>query len=105
MIRFTASDQITQRVADINTCLRTLIDCAEQGIRPPKQTHSLDLPTELIDAFNSDPELAAAFHALTPGRQRSYALNLNAAKKPETRIARILKFRDKIIAGKGATER
>ena len=60
---------------------------------------------KLIEALDADAELAEAFHALTPGRQKSYAFNLNSAKKPETRIARIKKFRDKIIAGKGAMER
>lgn len=49
--------------------------------------------------------LGQAFYALTPGRQRSYVINLNSAKKLETRIARIIKFRDKILAGKGAMER
>ncbi|WP_368506482.1 MULTISPECIES: hypothetical protein [Rhodobacterales] len=32
-------------------------------------------------------------------------MNLNAAKKPETRVARIAKFRDHILSGKGALER
>ena len=36
---------------------------------------------------------------------KSYLFNLNAAKKPETRVSRIAKFRDRIIAGKGALER
>lgn len=35
----------------------------------------------------------------------SYVINLNSAKKSETRVARILKFRGKIIAGKGAMKR
>ena len=55
--------------------------------------------------MDADFELAEAFHALTPGRQRSYVINLNAAKKTETRLHRIKKFRDKIIDGKGANER
>jgi len=58
-----------------------------------------------VDALDDDPELAQAFQALTPGRQRSYVLHLEAAKKSETRTARIIKARDRILAGKGATER
>ena len=58
-----------------------------------------------MEALESDPELADAFHNLTPGRQKSYAINLNAAKNSATRTARIAKFRDRILAGKGATER
>ena len=78
---------------------------AAAGIKPPKIELDIELPEELVDAMDVDPELAEAFHALTPGRQRSYALNLSSAKKSETRISRIAKFRDKIIAGKGAMER
>jgi len=59
----------------------------------------------LVEAMDSDPELAEAFHSLTPGRQKSYVINLSSAKTAETRKARIAKFREKILAGKGATER
>jgi len=55
--------------------------------------------------LDADPELAEAFHNLTPGRRKSYAINISSAKKAETRIARITKFRPKIMAGKGAMER
>lgn len=47
----------------------------------------------------------AGFEALTRGRQGSYVIQLIGAKKAETRIARIVRFRDKILAGKGANER
>ncbi|MBK8012004.1 MAG: YdeI/OmpD-associated family protein [Deltaproteobacteria bacterium] len=57
------------------------------------------------EAFDFDPELAEAFNKLTPGRKKSYVINLNSAKKPETRVARIAKFREKILSGKGAMER
>jgi uncharacterized protein YdeI (YjbR/CyaY-like superfamily) len=78
---------------------------AEQGIVPEKAAPEIVLPDELVEALDADPELAEAFHALTPGRQRSYVINLNGAKAAATRLARIAKFRDKILAGKGATER
>jgi uncharacterized protein YdeI (YjbR/CyaY-like superfamily) len=55
--------------------------------------------------MDADPELAEAFSALTPGRQNSYLFNLNQAKHSATRTARIEKFRNKIIAGKGALDR
>jgi uncharacterized protein YdeI (YjbR/CyaY-like superfamily) len=59
----------------------------------------------LIEALESDPELAQAFALLTPGRQRSYAFALNSAKTSATKVARIIKYRDKILAGKGALDR
>lgn len=105
MIRFTANHQVADMEAVITSYLKEAMGYAKAGIKPPKEQSALDLPDELIDAMDADPELAEAFHQLTPGRQRSYVINLNSAKKPETRNARIAKFRDKIVSGKGATER
>ncbi|MDX8353627.1 YdeI/OmpD-associated family protein [Cognatiyoonia sp. IB215182] len=105
MIRFTDNDRVAALAITISGYLAEAMGYARDGIRPPKNTDMPDLPDELIEALDCDTELAEAFHALTPGRQKSYVINLNGAKKPETRIARITKFRDKIIAGKGAMER
>ena len=65
----------------------------------------IELPDELVEALESDPELAQAFAVLTAGRQRSYAYALNSAKTSATKVARIIKYRDKILAGKGALDR
>ncbi|MBV7408087.1 YdeI family protein [Maritimibacter sp. DP1N21-5] len=89
----------------IKDYLATLMDHAERGTKPPKVETEVEMPDELTQALDEDPELAEAFFALTPGRQKSYAFNLNQAKKPETRYARIEKFRPHILAGKGAMER
>lgn len=105
MIRFTDAAQVAAREPTIRAYLTEAIGYAKAGIKPVKEVASFDLPDELVTALDADPELAEAFHALTPGRQRSYVLNLSGVKKPETRVARIAAFRDKIIAGKGALER
>ena len=105
MIRFTDVGQVAARKDIIPAYLAEAISYADAGIKPVKVVEELDLPEELISALDADPELAEAFHALTPGRQKSYILNLNSAKQSATRVTRILKFRDKIIAGKGALER
>jgi len=105
MIRFTDVGQVGAMAPVIRAYLRQLIDHAEAGTKPPKAPREIDMPDELTEALDADPELAEAFQALTPGRQKSYLFNLNQAKQPATRVARIEKFRDKIIAGKGALER
>ena len=105
MIPFRENDQVENLEAVIRAYLAEAKHYAEAGIRPEMVEREIELPDELVDAMDNDPELAEAFHALTPGRQRSYAFNLNSAKKPATRISRIAKFRDKILAGKGAMER
>ncbi len=103
-IRFTDNAAPAAMEATLRAYLKEAMEYAETGIVPPKVEQELDLPEELIEAMDADPELAEAFHALTPGRKRSYAIVLNGAKKPETRIARITKLRPKILAGKGANE-
>jgi uncharacterized protein YdeI (YjbR/CyaY-like superfamily) len=105
MIRFTAVGQVAELEPVIRAYLRQLMEHAEAGTRPPKLEREIDMPDELADALDADPELAEAFQALTPGRQRSYLFALNQAKQSATRVARIEKFRARIIAGKGALER
>jgi uncharacterized protein YdeI (YjbR/CyaY-like superfamily) len=104
-IRFVDNADVAAKARTIRAYLVEAMQYAEAGIVPPKTTNELELPMELVDALDADPELAEAFHALTPGRQRSYVINLNGAKKSETRVARIASFRDKILEGKGALDR
>lgn len=105
MIRFTDNAQVSTMERTIRSYLEEAMGYAEAGLKPPKRATEIELPDELAEALDLDPELAEAFHRLTPGRQRSYVINLNAAKKAGTRISRIARFRDQILAGKGAMER
>ena len=104
MIRFMDNAQVVALKPVILAYLREAMGYAEAGIKPPKADSEIELPDELADALDNDPELAEAFANLTPGRQKSYVINLNGAKASTTRSARIEKFRDKILAGKGANE-
>jgi uncharacterized protein YdeI (YjbR/CyaY-like superfamily) len=105
MIRFTDNAAVAAKKPIITAYLKEAMGYAAAGKKPPKDTRALELPDELSDALAADPELALAFQALTPGRQKSYVIHLNGAKKPETRVARIAKLRPHILAGKGALER
>jgi len=105
MIRFRDHERVAAVEPTIAAYLKEAMDHAEAGTRPPRETGAIALPEELAEALDADPELAEAFHGLTPGRQKSYAINLASAAKRETRIARIERFRGHILAGKGATER
>ena len=78
---------------------------AEAGLRAPRRSVDAALPEEMVEALDADPALAEAFARLTPGRRRSYAIALSSAKTSATRVARIARFRERILAGKGATER
>ncbi len=105
MIRFTDCAQVDEKESTIRAYVRELMDHVDAGRRPAREAVELELPAELVEALDADPELAEAFHALTPGRQRSYVIHLGSAKKSATRIARIAKVRSRILAGKGALER
>ena len=104
-IRFTDSAQVKAMEPTIVAYLKEAMGYAAAGLTAPRDARTLELPVEMVDAMDADPELAEAFHRLTPGRQRSYAIVLNAAKKPETRILRIATYRRAILAGRGAQER
>jgi uncharacterized protein YdeI (YjbR/CyaY-like superfamily) len=103
-ILFTDVAQVAEREAILRAYIAEAMAYAEAGIVAPKVAAEFDLPEELIEAMDADPELAEAFHDLTPGRQRSYVIVLAGAKASATRVARIEKLRPKILAGKGANE-
>lgn len=105
VMRFADSAEVAARATTIRAYLAEAKGYAEAGIKAPKVEGTPDLPEELLDALDADAALAEAFHALTPGRQRSYVVNLSTAKTAETRHRRIAGFRARILAGKGATER
>jgi uncharacterized protein YdeI (YjbR/CyaY-like superfamily) len=105
MIRFVSTSEVANRASVIRAYLREAMGYADAGLKPPKAESDILLPEELVAALDADPELAEAFHQLTPGRQKGYVINLNATKNPATRTARIVSFRAKILAGKGATDR
>lgn len=104
-IRFTDAARVEAVAPVIRAYLDEAMGYAEAGRRAPKAAVEIELPDELVEALDMDPELAEGFAALTPGRQRSYVINLAGAKGAETRRRRIAGFRGKILAGKGATER
>jgi uncharacterized protein YdeI (YjbR/CyaY-like superfamily) len=104
MIRFTESGQVMVRERVILAYLAEAVGYARAGITPVREARELELPEELVDALDGDPDLSEAFAALTPGRRHSYVIALVSAKASATRVARIEKFRGKILQGKGANE-
>ncbi|MCB1388248.1 MAG: YdeI/OmpD-associated family protein [Rhodobacteraceae bacterium] len=103
-IYFRANDDVPRQAPAIAALLAQARAKAEAGETPPRSTAEFELPESLVNALDDDPELAEAFEALTPGRQRSYVIVLSQAKTEATRINRIAKLRGKILAGKGANE-
>jgi uncharacterized protein YdeI (YjbR/CyaY-like superfamily) len=104
-LRFTDTSAPAALEPVIRFYLAEAMGYAKAGILPPKETSDVEIPVELAEALDADPDFAEAFHALTPGRQKSWALHLNDAKTQATKLARIERSRPRILAGKGATER
>jgi uncharacterized protein YdeI (YjbR/CyaY-like superfamily) len=66
-----------------------------------KAVAQFDVPEEFRKRLDDDPELAEAFHALTPGRQKGYLLHFAGAKQSATRTARVEKHAPRILKGLG----
>ena len=67
------------------------LEKAGLSVKPAAAPGALDLPDELTARLKKDRALAAAFKALTPGRQRAYVIHVSGAKQATTRAARIEK--------------
>ena len=104
-IKFTDVDGPDAMADTIAAYIAEAKDYAERGIVPERAPPQVDLPKELAEALDADPAYAEAFHALTPGRQRSWCLHVGGAKQAATRARRALAMRDRVLAGKGWNER
>ena len=69
-----------------------------------KKTSEYKMSEEFKNELNENSELKTAFEALTPGRQRGYLLYFSSAKQSKTREARVKKYIQQIIDGKGLTD-
>ncbi|MFI4876968.1 MAG: DUF1801 domain-containing protein [Blastopirellula sp. JB062] len=105
LLRFTEVREILKLESTLKAYLREAIENEAAGRKVDlEQDRALELPEELQAKFDESPELEQAFSALTPGRQRAYLLHFAAAKQAKTRIARIEKFRPRILDGKGPND-
>lgn len=101
-MEFTSVGDVEARAEVIRAYLAEAVALERAGAKVPfKAKAALELPDELVDALDGDAELAAGWAALTPGRQRSWVLHFAGAKQSATRVSRIAKARELILAGKG----
>ena len=91
--------------AAVKSYVKQAIAVERDGREVDLEPRELELPEELTRALRKDPELAEAFHGLTPGRQRGYVLHFTEAKQSKTRAARVERCIPRILAGKGRNDR
>lgn len=102
-LEFTRPSQIKASI--VNAYVKQAIAVEQAGLKVGAPTRrALKLPEELAAALAKNRALAKAFNALTPGRQRAYAMHINGAKQAATRAARVEKCTPAILAGLGLNE-
>jgi len=105
-MKFTSSREIAAMKPVLKAYVQEAIEAEKAGLKVNfEKSRELTLPDELKSKFDEVPSLKAAFTALTPGRQRAYVLYFSGAKQSATRAARIEKYVEQILAGKGFNER
>jgi uncharacterized protein YdeI (YjbR/CyaY-like superfamily) len=101
-LRFASLADIDARKAAIEAYLEEAVAIERSGAKVPmKSVAQFDVPEEFQRRMDDDPELAEAFHALTPGRQKGYLLHFGGAKQSTTRTARVEKHASRIVKGLG----
>jgi uncharacterized protein YdeI (YjbR/CyaY-like superfamily) len=99
-MEFTSVDDVDQLADTVKAYVEEAIDVEEAGLEIGPAP-APDLVDELQHRLDSDARFAEAFRALTPGRQREYNLHFSDAKQAKTREARVEKYAQKILDGKG----
>ena len=101
-LRFTQLADIDERRANIEALLQDAIAVERSGAKVPMKTAAqFEVPEEFSKRLAENSELAKAFHALSPGRQKAYLLHFAGAKQAKTREARVAKHVPRILDGLG----
>lgn len=104
-IRFKNISEIVELEADIIATVKDAIEVERAGLEVTFKQHTeYQIPEELTSKFYTNPDLKAAFDALTPGRQRAYLLYFTQPKHSKTREDRIEKVIQQILDGKGLND-
>lgn len=101
VVRFRDLREVTEVEPILKRYIQEAIQLEKSGKSVPKDTTPLTLPEELQSKLRESREFTDAFEGLSPGRQRGYCLHFSAAKRSETRTARIERYAQRILDGKG----
>jgi uncharacterized protein YdeI (YjbR/CyaY-like superfamily) len=101
-IRFTSLADINKQKTAVAAYIKEGIAVEKSGAKVQKKAVAdYEMPAEFLNRLDDDPELAEAFRALTPGRQKGYLLHFAGAKQSATRAARVEKHAPRILRGLG----
>ena len=104
-IRFTDVSEIVEMELILKAYIQEAIQAEIAGLKVNfKKPSEFTMPEEFIGKLEEVPGLQDAFDALTPGRQRAYILYFSAPKQSKTREARVEKWLQQILNGKGLND-
>jgi uncharacterized protein YdeI (YjbR/CyaY-like superfamily) len=104
-IRFTNARDIVEMETILKAYINESIQAEIAGLKVNyKKVTEFSMPEEFISKLEEVPGLQEAFEALTPGRQRAYILYFSAPKQSKTRAARVEKYMEQILNGKGLND-
>jgi uncharacterized protein YdeI (YjbR/CyaY-like superfamily) len=101
-IRFRSLKEIAKLEKVVKAYIYEAIEVERAGLQVKlKKTADFKIPEEFQIRLNKMPALKKAFNSLTPGRQRAYIFHFSQPKQAKTREARVEKYLEQILAGKG----
>lgn len=101
-VRFTNLKEIVKMEKTLKAYVYEAIEVERAGLKVKlKETKEFQIPEEFQKKLNKNSTLKKAFNALTPGRQRAYLFYFSQPKQSKTREARVEKYLQKILDGKG----
>ena len=104
-IRFTNARGIVEMEAILKAYINESIQAEIAGLKVNyKKATEFSMPEEFVSKLEEVPGLQEAFETLTPGRQRAYILYFSAPKQSKTRAARVEKYIEQILNGKGLND-
>ena len=104
-IRFTDVRQIKKLEPILKAYIYEAVELEEKGLKVNlKKTTEFKMPEEFEKKLKENRALKTAFDGLTPGRQRAYMLHFAAPKQSKTREARVEKYVQQILDGKGLND-
>jgi len=104
-VRFTNVQEIVEMESILKAYIHEAIEVEKAGLKVNyKKATEFSIPDEFQNKLDENPVLDTAFYALTPGRQRAYLLYFSAPKQSKTREARVEKYTQQILNGKGLND-
>ena len=104
-VRFTNAKEIVKMEKTLKAYIYEAIEVERAGLKVRlKKTADFKIPEEFQNKLDRKPALKKAFNALTPGRQRQYIFYFSQPKQSKTREARVEKYLQQILDGKGLND-